>query len=49
MTYKEEEIQEVFGDYLPNLERSPLPIVHLIHEKVITGRSIWALVIPKHH
>lgn len=49
MTYREEDIQEIYGDYLPHLERSPLPLVHLVHEKVIVGRSLWALIIPKYH
>lgn len=49
MTYKEEELQEVYGDYLPNLERSPLPVVHLVHQKVMPGRYIWVLIIPKSH
>jgi hypothetical protein len=26
-----------------------LPVVHLVHEKVLVGRSIWALIIPKYH
>jgi len=49
MTYREEDVQEVYGDYLPNLERTPLPMVHLIHQKVMSGRSVWALIIPKYH
>ena len=49
MTYREEDVQEVYGDYLPNLERTPLPMVHLIHQKVMSGRSVWALIIPKDH
>ena len=48
-TYREEDIQEVFGDYLPNLERTPVPIVHLLHEKILPGRSVWALVVPRYH
>ena len=31
MAYREEQIQEVFGDYLPNLDRTPLPVVYLVH------------------
>lgn len=49
MTYKEEEIQEVFGEYLPGIERSPIPTVYLYHQKVLSGRSIWALIVPKYH
>ena len=48
-TYREEDIQSVYGDYLPNLQKTPLPTVHLIYEKVMVGRSVWALVIPKYH
>jgi hypothetical protein len=49
MTYKEEEIQEMFGEYLPGLERSPIPTVFLYHQKVLAGRTYWALIIPKYH
>ena len=24
-------------------------MVHLIHEKVLAGRSVWALVVPRYH
>jgi hypothetical protein len=49
MTYKEEEIHEVFGEYLTGLDKSPIPMVFLYHERVLAGRSIWALYIPKNH
>lgn len=34
---------------MPGIERSPIPTVYLYHQKVLSGRSIWALIVPKYH
>jgi hypothetical protein len=34
---------------LPGIDRSPIPTVYLYQQKVLPGRSIWALIIPKYH
>jgi hypothetical protein len=27
----------------------PIPTVYLFHQKVLSGRTFWALIIPKYH
>ncbi len=49
MTYREDEVQEIFGEYLSEVERLPIPTVFLFHQKVLSGRTFWALIIPKYH
>ena len=49
MTYKEEEIQEQYGEYLTGIERLPIPTVYLFYQKVLPGRTFWAIIIPKYH
>lgn len=39
----------MFGEYLPGLEKTPLPTVVLFHRRILPGRSLWALLTPKHH